>query len=239
MLAFMICRDRVSYARRCSTALLRAGLDVVIVDHGSTYGPMVRWLGWAERYASSPTSVVRMPNQHPRDLWAQGGVIGGYVRPGERFVVTDCDVVPDPDCPPDWLAHLGMLLDLQPLDRKAGLGLRTDDLPVHFADRDRVIAWERQFQHVDDGGQTHASTNLGTAVPASIDTTLALYRRYEPFALGPAQRTRAPYRALHLPWYEDAANPIPEQVFYREHAAFGHWRNPEGFTDTHGLGGNA
>jgi len=236
----MICRDRLSYAQRCLGALRAAGLDVVLVDHGSTYPPMVDWLrDLGARWAGSDAlHVSGWPNQHPRDLWTPGNIISHMLTDAdERFIVTDCDVVPDPDCPADWVERLGALLDQQPAARKAGLGLRTDDLPAHFERAAMVREWERQFQHRDDGGRLHASAGLGTAVWADIDTTLAMYRRYEPFALGPALRMRAPYVARHLQWYEDTANPTVEQMYYRERAAYGHWRAPEGYSDTHNLGG--
>lgn len=235
MRAFMITRDRLSYARRCAAALTAAGLDLVIVDHGSMYGPMPRWLRWMEQYAKA--TVVREPNRHPRDLWRPGGPIETHVGAGERFVVTDHDVVPADSCPADWVDQLGWLLDRLPTLRKAGLGLRTDDLPVHFEHAEKVRQWERQWQAVEDGGDLHWTVGEGRAVVADIDTTLAMYRHFEPFALGPAVRTRAPFEALHLPWYEDSANLTPEQVYYRDHAEHGHWRAPDGFADEHALGG--
>ena len=243
MKAFMIVRDRLSYAQHCLTALRAAGLDVVLVDHGSTFPPMVDWLASLETYADEVDQNA-VPwtfwgeNRHPRDLWRPGGPIAQLVSADERFIVTDCDVVPSEACPTDWVWRLGALLDQQPVAKKAGLGLRTDDLPDHFERAAMVRVWERLFQHRDDGGHLHAVVGLGAAVWADIDTTLAMYRRYEPFALWPALRMRAPYVAWHLQWYEDTANPTVEQMYYREHAAYGHWRAPEGYSDTHNLGGS-
>lgn len=243
MKAFVITRNRVTYTRLCVDALLAAGLGVIIVDHGSTWPPMLDWLSGIDRPRG--TAVWGDRNWHPRDLWRAGGPIALNVRPGERFIVTDCDIMPDRDCPADWVGQLGQLLDEQPAARKAGLGLRTDDLPAHYARADEVREWERAFQNVADGGHLHHTVALDTAVWADIDTTLALYRNElrgvdplspEPFRLGPALRTRLPYVAQHLAWYEDSANPTPEQVFYRKRAQYGHWRNPDGYTDHHGIG---
>lgn len=250
MLAFVIMRDRVTYARRCVAALEAAGLDVVIVDHGSTWPEALRWLNgldersnWGVRdgqgdWAAQYPRIDWHENRHPRDLWRERdedrpgllGPIRAYTEPDERFVVTDCDVVPADDCPADWLAYLGTLLDEYPAAVKAGLGLRTDDLPPWFARRDEVRLWEATYQ-------PGCARPVGSwsAVWADIDTTLALYRRPGPFRLGPAIRTTAPYEALHLPWYEDTAN-LPEEIkFYNSRAEHGHWRNPDGFEDTHGI----
>lgn len=230
----MISRDRVTYARRCVDALWAAGLDVIVVDHGSNWPPMVDWLCEmdAQYVGEHPFEVAWWPNRHPRDLWAPGGAIERRVKPGERFIVTDCDVVPDDDCPADWVRTMGIYLDHLPAVRKVGLGLRTDDLPPCYARRDEVQAWEARYQAptatpVGDGG-----------VLADIDTTLAMYRGFEPFALGPAVRLQPPYVARHLPWYEDTANPTREQVHYQRRAQHGHWRDPDNYNDDHALGGS-
>ena len=135
-------------------------------------------------------------------------------------------------CPADWPAYLGTLLDEHPAAVKAGLGLRTDDLPPWFERRDEVRLWEAKYQ---PGCARPAGS--WSAVWADVDTTLAMYRRLGPFRLGPAIRTTAPYEALHLPWYEDTKR-LPEEIrFYNDRAEHGHWRAPGGFEDHHGLGG--
>lgn len=233
MRAFVIARDRVTYTRQCVDALLRVNLDVIVVDHGSTWPPMHGWLA-----AIGQTNEVRRwlcNNRHPRDLWAPGGAIMRHVGANERFIVTDCDVIPDPDCPADWVDRLRATLDRYPAVRKVGLGLRTDDIPDHFAHRDMVQRWEAQYQAVEDGGRLGLMATDSGAVIADIDTTLAMYRRYEPFTLGPSIRLRAPYVARHLPWYEDVSALDEEQQYYRDHAVHGHWRDPHTYADDYGL----
>lgn len=238
MRAFVLTRDRVTYARQCIDALLRAGLDVVIVDHGSTWPPMCDWLRGPDRLSAlGPVTISLGGNAHPRDLWRPGGPI--YQNTGdadERFIVTDCDVIPDPGCPADWVDRMRATLDRYPAIRKVGLGLRTDDLPEHFQHADMVRNWEAQYQAVGDGGRLNplVTADVG-AVIADIDTTLAMYRRYEPFTLGPSVRLRPPYVARHLPWYEDTLHLDEEHRYYRDHAVHGHWRAPMMYADDYGL----
>lgn len=237
MYAFVIFRDRVTYARRCVAALEAAGLDVVLIDADSAWPPAVEWVESQVGRWERDQLIKMFVNQHPRDLWNDyqpgASIIRRYVGPDERFVVTDCDVVPSGNCPESWLTTLGMLLDENPAAVKAGLGLRTDNLPPWFARRDEVRLWEAKYQVGCARPVLRPGSTLG--VWADIDTTLALYRRPGPFRLGPAIRTTAPYEALHLPWYEDTAN-LPEEIrFYNLRAEHGHWRAPEGFTDHHGL----
>jgi hypothetical protein len=235
--AFVLTRDRVTYARQCVDALLAVGLDVIIVDHGSTWPPMRDWLwAWAT-YGEARVTVELGKNRHPRDLWRVGGPLMRSVGADERFIVTDCDVIPDHNCPADWPDRMRATLDRYPAIRKVGLGLRTDDLPPWYQHADMVRSWEAQYQAAADGGRLGPMATDNGAVIADIDTTLAMYRRYEPFTLGPSIRLRPPYVARHLPWYEDSLHLDIEQQYYRDHAEHGHWRSPSTYHDAHGLEG--
>lgn len=207
MRAFVIFRDRVTYGRACVAALQAAGLEVVVADHGTTYPQALAWL---DDLAGRGVTVKRCgAGHHPRDLWAHDWFRDACG--GERYVVTDPDVVPSEDCPPDWLQHLEAILDKHPDCRKAGLGLRIDRIPVHYRRRAQVVEWERQFwaRQVAPG-----------LFEAPIDTTLALHAPLAPgeghgFA---ALRTEAPYVADHLAWYEDLDNLPGDLRHYHEHA---------------------
>jgi len=223
-----VTRDRVSYAQQCLEALRRTeGIDdIYLVDHRSTYIPMLDWLGSvAGPYTRGGTAgrvhVLWHDNAHPRDLWSNG-TLAAALRPDERFIVTDCDVVPD--APSDWLVWLATALDRYPGMVKAGLGLRVDDLPERYAHRERVQTWESQWTTASR--ITPYGDHLVYRSP--VDTTLALYRRLEPFAMEPAIRSTHPYVARHLTWYENSARPTEEQRWYYRQATPGvsHWQDP-------------
>jgi hypothetical protein len=255
MKAIIITRDRVSYARMCFTALADSeGIgDIHIVDHGSTYPPMLDWLGgiagayWRPDWKSSrdpvePKGRVHVhwkPNAHPRDLWVNG-TLASIVTSGERFIVTDHDVVVPSEAP--WVDQLAQLL-WENLDIvKAGLQLRTRDLdPAVHRDAQRIIEWESQYRPPRAMWSLPSAERAGW-VRASVDTTVAMYRDLRVFTLDPAVRTvEQQFEAVHLPWYESADDAVKapeakaEQDWYREHAEHGHWRDPEGFADSHGL----
>lgn len=204
MRAFIIFRDRVSYARRCMVAMMAAGLEPVIVDHGSTWPPAVVWLDHLEQ---SGVTVLHRGGGHPRALWhwepfqdARGVA--------ERYVVTDPDVVPSGGCPADWPAHLAEILDRYPGYSKVGLGLRTDNIPGHYARRQQVIDWEAQFWVYPAADGTYR---------APVDTTLALYQAGSGFDMN-SLRTGPPYTADHLAWHEDLDS-LPDEIrHYYEHA---------------------
>lgn len=219
MKAFIIFRDRVTYGHLCFTALIEAGLEPVIADHGSTWPLALDWLAVLD---AAGVTVLRRGGGHPRGLWSWPP-FRDMAGPDERYVVTDCDVTPAASCPPDWPARLGELLDRYPDAAKAGLGLAVHDLPDCYPRRDQVIAWEAQFAaaHSPEEGVRRAG----------VDTTLALY---PPLSGRPAHaidgslRTAWPYLADHLPWHEDFANLDPEQDWYYSHTEPGiaHWAPP-------------
>ena len=115
----IITRDRVAHLDRC-LASLQPWVDVHVVDHGSTWPPMLDYL---QRLACP---VHYCGGKPPRQLWNYPGLAGIVGR--RRYLVTDPDLELDPDCPHDWLDALGEELDHGGL-AKVGLSLRTDDLP--------------------------------------------------------------------------------------------------------------
>ena len=206
--AFIIFRDRVSYGSRCATALQQAGLDVCVVDHGSTWPPALAWLDVME---ARGCQVLRKGGGHPRELWAWEPFRAACG--SGKYVVTDPDVVPDADCPADWVHRLEEIVDKSGYP-KAGLGLRLDRIPEGYHHRDHVLSWERQFW------QDELSYVDCTVYRAPIDTTLAVYQPLSEntgFSIE-GLRTGPPYMAEHLAWYEDLGNLTPELQYYHEHA---------------------
>lgn len=201
----VIVRDRLTVLRQCLQSLAASSydLDIHLVDHGSTWEPMLDWLRQA------PYPVHWRGDQPPRALWDWDGLPG--IVNDVRYVVTDPDVVLD--CPADWLCR--MADELRPDRVKVGLGLRLDDLPDTPLAKS-VTAWETPFWQ----------DRAGDVYRAPVDTTIALYQpvTVEPrFQLYPAVRMAAPYLARHLPWY--ATSDTAEDIHYRAHVLPGasHW----------------
>ena len=136
-------------------------------------------------------------------LWEEG-ILADFGVAGP-FVYTASDVVPDPACPFDIVAHLAALLRENPQILKAGPALRIDDLPEQYGLRREVAVWEGRFWK--------APVAEGVFL-ARIDTTFALYRPGSAFARGPALRTGWPYLFRHEPWYANSANPTEEELCY-------------------------
>lgn len=221
MKAYIIFRDRVTYGNLCLEAMQRAGLETTVVDHGSTWPEAVEWL---RDLQESGVQVVHDGGGNPRDLWMRDWFRAVNAR--ERYVVTDPDTIPSEGCPLDWPQRLSEILDRHPNYHKAGLGLRIDRIPEHFARRPDVLAWEAHFweQRVGDG-----------VFHADIDTTLAVHAPMTDVGCHSfsAVRTDFPYVADHLAWYEDYASLSDELRYYYGHAEPGIscWTPVPGFAD--------
>jgi len=202
---FIVTRDRVTCLEALVGWLETAGYErLILVDNASTYPPLLEYLGETRH------RVVRLEeNVGHLAPWSTGlvrEVAGG----GSRYVVSDPDVVPSEECPPDAVGFLADVLDRYPLYVKAGLGLRIDDLPEHYGSADDVRRFEAQYwRRRIRGNLFHAPT----------DTTFAVYQPGADWPTSqPSVRSGPPYVARHLPWYVDTAHPTEEDVYYLEHA---------------------
>lgn len=202
----IICRDRLTPLQQLLARLDAAGyVRPVLVDNASTYPPLVDFLD-----RLTDIEVFRLTENLAHKAPWQADAVQAKLRTTFPVVVTDCDVVPDDDCPSDLVEHLAtVLLRYADVD-KVGLGLRIDDLPASYEKRDTVIAWESQFWKKEIAPGIFS---------AWVDTTFALYRSLQPpHGVKRALRTGPPYLARHLPWYADSARPTEEQRYYEANA---------------------
>jgi hypothetical protein len=200
---FIISYNRLSYLRQLVAWLEAAGHNnIIIVDNASDWPPLPEYL------EQSPHRVERLSENMGRFAVWQCGRFGDILKT-QLYVVTDCDILPDPQCPPDAVKHFAAMLARHPKLTKIGFSLRIDDLPDHFAEKADVIAWESAFRKRSVPGEP--------LFDAVIDTTFALYRPGI-FPDSPdwwlSARTSSPYVARHLPWYENSAAPDAEALHY-------------------------
>lgn len=199
----IITRDRLESLRQLVLWLESVGQkNIWFCDNSSAYPPLVDYL------KSSPYNVrFNEINFGHRAPWLSGLVT--ELGLDTHFVVTDPDVVPCGECPPDVLDVFKQVLTDHPDIDKVGFSLRIDDLPDHYEHAENVRVWESQFW-------------VNTYIPgfyfAPIDTTFAMYRPGENHQNAKSLRAAPPYMARHMPWYQDSANPTDELTYYLEHA---------------------
>lgn len=179
--------------------------NIVIIDNASTYPPLL------EYYAHCPYKVHRLKkNMEFPALWVSGLYDQFYK--DNYYVYTDPDILPDDQCPPDFIHHFYKLLSKHPELDKAGFSLRIDNLPDHYHLKAAVLEIESPYWQKKKSNAYYS---------APIDTTFALYR---PGIKGTVDinsgRSLPPYVALHLPWYSDSNHPTEETIYYRNHALY-------------------
>lgn len=208
---FVICRDKVSQLRQLVEWLESSGYsNITLVDNDSSYAPLL------EFYETTPHRVVRHSDNRGPHKAVWGSDLVPQLAASKYYVVTDSDVIPEPECPADALHYFHFALSRYPDYIKAGFSLRVDNIPDHYLLANEVRIWEKRFwSRKLEAGLYHAV----------IDTTFALYRPDSQFEYSPSIRTGRPYWARHDPWYSDSDHPTPEEQYYRDHAKDGvaHW----------------
>ena len=208
-------RNRITYLLQLIGWLEMHGFkNIHIIDNNSTYPPLLDF------YSKTSYKVFRLKeNVGHLALW-KTPVFKLFKK--DYYIYTDPDVVPVEDCPPDAIDYFMKKLMQYDHIEKIGFGLKIDDLPDFYKDKQKVIDWEKQFWKI---------IVEADIFDAHVDTTFALYK---PFANGhliglKSYRTGGKYVARHLPWYEDSEHPTEENMFYKNNVRPGasHWISPE------------
>jgi hypothetical protein len=184
--------------------------NIFIIDNASTYQPLI------EYYKKTSYKVFYLSeNVGYLSLW-KTGLIKQFEK--EYYVYTDPDVLPIAGCPDDVLEKFYNILQRYSNIEKVGFGLKIDDLPLCYKDREKVIEWESAFWKKEVEKDVY---------DAAIDTTFALYKPYTNGSnyFQNSLRTGDRYQLQHLPWYEDSSNPTDEDLFYKNNVKKGssHW----------------
>lgn len=194
--------------RLCLRALFRRTIcthHIVVVDNASTDPRLMRYL---DRLAG--LTAIRV-HRNRMNLWVLGlnKAVGEWSRGSgveDRFVVTDCDILPPPpvngQC---WLSRMQALMDDHTCVGKLGLSL---DLGY--------IKTRERFRHTYEREQFFMQgPRIGEMIIAPVDTTLALYRKSlfvssQPLFIPTHQGLYRPYyyccrtpqslQAKHLSW---------------------------------------
>lgn len=204
-------RNRLTFLRRLIDALEARGYkNIYILDNSSTFDPLL------EYYKTCDYKIYFLNKNYGHLALWKSGIYKLFF--SNYYIYTDSDVVPSPDCPDNFIGIMQKKMIEDKSIMKIGMGLRIFDLPDFFRNCMAVKEWESQF-HIDYSKDKNYHL-------AQVDTTFALYR---PFVTHGASglkmlRTKYPYDALHLPWYNDSENITPEEEFYIKNSSTStHW----------------
>lgn len=207
-------RNRLGYLKKLIAWLERNEMiNIFIIDNDSTYKPLLQY------YQTIPYKIFYLKkNVGHLALW-KTGLIKKFEH--DYYIYTDPDILPVFDSI-KGIKFLMSLLNKYGNIEKAGLGLKIDDLPDHYADKHKVLSWEKQFWLKEVEKDVY---------DAGVDTTFALYRPYTNGYLWVqhAYRSGGEFIARHLPWYENSEQPGEEENYYKNHVKPGasHWIDPQ------------
>lgn len=195
---FIIARDRFHCLVDLVNYLLSYGYENIhIIDNDSKYEPLQAW------YYCTDIPVHRIDNVGPIGPWHVPEL--NAIMQKEKFIVTDPDLLPSSECPPDLIERMHWVLDRVEHWDKVGPSLNIFNLPEHYAHKDEAIKWEKQFWIMRG---PHDTWNH------PIDTTFALYKPGTPYKITEALRLNRPYMMDHRPWYIDFDSLPDDELFY-------------------------
>ena len=186
--------------------------ELVIVDNGTDHPDCVALLARLER-EKRVKKVYRFPGCDHMDEAARhfnAAMAADYERTAARwYAVSEADVCFDGTHPDALQVYIDLA---KQLGCAVGPHLRVTDIPTHYPLRSRVLACETWMLYRDD-------MEWLDGVPFSrtqIDTTFHLFPsapsfnrlRMDPVRVGP------PYDAMHLDWYLNVFEPVPENAIY-------------------------
>lgn len=200
--------NRINHLLQLIAWLEKAGMrHIFIIDNASSYPPLLDF------YKTTPHTVIQLSaNIGYKSIWDTN--IHLWFR-GLPYIYTDPDVLPIENCPLNAVEYFQQILTKNPEITKVGFGIKTDDIPGYFRNKETVLKWELKFWDEPYGDNLYK---------ADIDTTFALYRENTvKQQWGKTLRTSGKYMVRHLPWYENEENISDEEKYYREKAVTTTW----------------
>jgi hypothetical protein len=221
---FVLTRDRVLALQRSLETywqtLPSGSYEIIILDHNSTYPPMLDYLRVLQTQHS--ITVHTLTALVWDDALAQAdNLMQDYLQEHpdvEYYVLTDPDIALVRTAP-DILLYFAAILTACPDVQVVGPHLQISDLPRRFTklyqNNYSAYEWESQYWKV----VPHMATWRGVGFHIAdqlIDTTFALRRRATRFGriTCPCLRTYAPYTAVHLDWYLNSSALPPDKQWY-------------------------
>lgn len=176
--------------------------DIIIVDNGSTYEPLLDW------YRSKPCDIIYCKNLGQKGAWLSGVV---KKLDSEYYVVSDPDLGLD-DTPQDTLLYLVEKMNQLEL-KKIGLGLDWKSIG-------RSSPFYNSIMEYEGNRWKNSRINNNVYLDIPVDTTFALYKNKKHFIGGAS--TGYPYTAKHYPWYftNEKRQDNYEYMYYLTNASF-------------------
>ena len=200
-------RNRLTTTKNMVDKLLNLNPDeqIIIIDNGSTYPPLLDWyktVGQTNFNITIDVEIRFEKNEGHLALWATQ--LDKEL--GDFFVYTDSDIILNENFPMDW-KEIMYNVHLKYGYRKVALGIRIDDLPEHYRYRNQVMRNEGRWwlEAVDEH-----------LYKADTDTTFAFMKNFLDNCYPSLRITRPDMICRHHGWYLDLDNLDEEEKYYLE-----------------------
>jgi len=228
---FIITCDRLEALKKSMQSYydyIKTPFEVVIIDFGSSFGPMIDFLKKLENENMKIYWQDRISLK--AELNSIDGIIQNYFEshPKSNYVVTDPDIALD-NIEGNILDVYSYLLENIKQISVVGPMLRIDDIPDCYPKKEKLLSggWHKDF-HSRKINTILYEDKIIKYVFAPIDTTFGMIRAGKRW-VRPMRGARvlAPYSARHLDWYLDPENLTEDQKYYMKHASrkITHWSN--------------
>lgn len=200
--------NRLEWVKELINWLEKAGMkNLFILDNASTFPPLLAY------YETTKHTVIRLnANIGYKAIWDTKVHLWFKDLP---YIYTDPDVMPLATCPLDVVDYFKKILMESDEITKVGFGLKIDDIPDFYPQKDQVLEWESKHWN------NPIAENL---YKADIDTTFALYKpNCKGQQWGRTLRTGGVYQLQHLPWYQNPNHLSEEEQNYRRLAVTSTW----------------
>ncbi len=178
--------------------------NIVIVDNCSTYPPL---LDYYEQIKGEVTVELMTENYGHLVFWKNQDLYKKYS--SGYYIVTDSDILPNKELPKDYINQFIQILDKHKEVSKVGFALRIDDIPDHYALKQKVLDWEKQFWERQIGKDLYRT---------HIDTTFAIYPplyKYEKTNFFEGIRIAGNFTSQHKGWYTNTLFMTEEEMYYK------------------------
>lgn len=186
------------------------GNPVFIIDNLSGYD-----MRYSEILKMFPNTFIFQGDKNDCRNNLRNFLSSGQMSQFDYYVISDPDIMPCPNTPPDFLEIFKHCIDRLGYHH-VGFGLKIDDIPDWYRMKQDVINNETGFKNnpvkIDFNDKSY------TGHKAPIDTTFALYKKSNgwtsPMPGDAWDNSLRMFEAYHLPWYLDGNKLNPEMQNY-------------------------
>lgn len=145
-----------------------------------------------------------------------------YIQPNyDYYVLSDCDILPHPSTPWNYLDVFRHLIDSG--YHRAGFGLILDDLSPNLHLRANII--HDELQNLQQPFEFEFEGKTYNAHKAALDTTFCMFTTkntgwYAPMSAKDWSNSVRVFKAFHLPWHLDEDRLNPEMEYYFQQAKY-------------------